>query len=283
MEVHFNSAVNTPDPPPASPTNSPDQEDTIQEETGYAVVLDLVNNLRDKLSALNLDNTNIRAACEALRRQCHSQGVAFGDLSQLVKQSLEGRQYQQPREETGRPYPLIRPELIDGRGNLRAEDIGITWQGGDTFLHGVRIAGPREDMEDTRHRPAMSTPYPPGREDMEETRHHRRCRHHTRRVVRTWKTHVTDRRCRHHTRRGVNTRHATYRHHDSHVRCVLRCLTHQHTAPAKKDVQVTDRRHPYSGSTTKPSGGQLGSVISKRWPMYTDGIRINEHCRWSRT
>ena len=173
MEVHFNSAVNTPDPPPASPTNSPDQEDTIQGETDYAVVLDMVNNLRDKLSALDLDNTNIRAACEALRRQCHSQGVAFGDLSQLVKQSLEGRQYQQPREETRQPYPLIRPELIDGGGNLRAEDIGITWQGGDTFLHGVRIAGPREDMEDTVT--------------------DRRCRHHTRRGVRTWRTHVTDR------------------------------------------------------------------------------------------
>ena len=171
MEVHFNSAVNTPDPPPASPTNSPDQEHTTQGETDYAVVLDMVNNLRDKLSALNLDNTNIRAACEALRRQYHSQGIAFGDLSQLVKQSLEGRQYQQPLEETRRPYPLIRPELIDGGGNLRAEDIGITWEGGDTFLHGVRIAGPREDMEDNHHRPAMSTPYPPGHEDMEDTRH----------------------------------------------------------------------------------------------------------------
>ena len=113
MEVHFNSAVNTPDPPPVPPTNSPDQEDTIQGETDYAVVLDMVNNLRDKLSALNLDNTNIRAACDALRRQCHSQGVVFGDLTQLVKQSLEGRQYQQLREETRRPYPLIRPELID--------------------------------------------------------------------------------------------------------------------------------------------------------------------------
>ena len=123
MEVHFNPAVNTPDPPPVSPTNSPDQEDTIQGEKDYAVVLDMVN----KLAALNLDNTNIRAACDALRRQCHSQGVAFCDLSQLVKQSLEGRQYQQPREETRRPYPLIRPELIDGGGNLRAEDIGITW------------------------------------------------------------------------------------------------------------------------------------------------------------
>ena len=171
MEVHFNPAVNAPDPPPASPTNSPDQDDTNQGGTDYAVVLNMVQNLRDKLSALNLDNTNSRAACDAPRRQCHSQGVAFGDLSQLVKQSLEGRQYQPPREETGRPYPLIRPELVDGRGNLRAEDIGITWQGGDTFLHGVRIAGPREDMEDPRHRPAMSTPYRPGREDIEDTRH----------------------------------------------------------------------------------------------------------------
>ena len=78
MEVHFNQAVHTPDPPPASPTNSPNQEDTTQGETDYAVVLDMVQNLRDKLSALNLDNTNIRAACEALCRQCHSQGVAFG-------------------------------------------------------------------------------------------------------------------------------------------------------------------------------------------------------------
>ena len=164
MEVHFNPAVNTLDPPPASPTNSQDQEDTIQGETDYAVVLDMVNNLRDKLATLNLDNTNIRAACDALRRQCHSQGVAFGDLSQLVKQSTEGRQYQQPHEETRRPHPLIRPELIDGGGNLPAEDIGIMWQDGDTFLHGVRIAEPREDIEDTRHRPAMSTPYLQGRE-----------------------------------------------------------------------------------------------------------------------
>ena len=90
--------------------------------------------------------------------------MAFGDLSKLVKQSLEGRQSQQPREETGRPHPLIRPDLIDSRGNLRATDIGITWQGSDTFLHDVRVAGPEEDIEDTRHRPATSTPYPPVRE-----------------------------------------------------------------------------------------------------------------------
>ena len=178
MEVHFNQPENTPVTPRVSRSNTPDPEDNIQEDTDYAVVLEMVKNLRDKLAALNLDNTNIRAACDALRRQCHSQGVAFGDLSRLVRQSLEDRQCQQDQEETRpytqeetRPYPVIRPELIDDGGNLRAEDIWITWQDGDTFLHGVQVAGRREDMEDNRRRPATSAPYPPGREDIEDTRH----------------------------------------------------------------------------------------------------------------
>ena len=64
MEVHFKQTMDTPDSPPASPPPSP----TNQGETDYAVVLDMVQNLRDKLSALNLDNENIRAACDALRR-----------------------------------------------------------------------------------------------------------------------------------------------------------------------------------------------------------------------
>ena len=150
MEVHFSQMMDNPDPPPASHPHSPTkQEETTQGETDYAVVLDMVQNLRDKLCALNLDNANIRAACDALRRQCQDQGVAFGDLSQLVKQSLEGRQFQQPREEIGRPHPLIRPDVIDSRGNLRATDIGITWQGSDAFLHGIRVAGSEEDIEDT--------------------------------------------------------------------------------------------------------------------------------------
>ena len=82
LEVHFGQPVINPDSPQVS--SQPDPEDTIQGEANYAVVLALVNNLRDKLAALNLDNANIRAACDALRRQCHSQGVAFGGLSQLV-------------------------------------------------------------------------------------------------------------------------------------------------------------------------------------------------------
>ena len=134
-EVHFKRPDTVPDTPRFSRTNSPE--------------------------------TNIRAACDDLRRQCHSQGVAFGDLSRLVKQTREDQEETRAytHEETG-PHPRIRPELLDARGNLRARDIGITWQDGDTFLHGVRITGQRDDMEDNHRRPATAAPYPPCPEEL---------------------------------------------------------------------------------------------------------------------
>ena len=170
-EIHFNRPETFPDTLRVSRNNTPDPEDEDRGETDYTVVLEMVKTVRDKLAAIVLDNTNIRAACDDLRRQCHSQGVAFGDLSRLVKQSREDQEETRAytQEET-RPHPRIQPELIDGGGNLRAEDIGITWQDGDTFLHGVRIAGRREDMEDNRRRPATAAPYPPCREEMEDAR-----------------------------------------------------------------------------------------------------------------
>ena len=89
--------MDRPDSPPLSPPPSL----VSQGEADYGVVLDMVQNLKDKLSALNLDNDNIRAACDALRRQCQDQGVAFGDLTRLVRKSLDGRPPQRPQTETG--------------------------------------------------------------------------------------------------------------------------------------------------------------------------------------
>ena len=128
-EIHFNRPETTTNTPRVSRNNTPDPEDDIQEETEYTVVLEMIKNVRDKLAALSLDNTNIRAACDDLRRQCHSQGVAFGELSRLVRQSREDQEETRAytQEET-RPYPRIRPELIDDGGNLRAEDIGTSMQ-----------------------------------------------------------------------------------------------------------------------------------------------------------
>ena len=71
--------------------------------------------------------------------------------------------------ETG-PHPRIRQELLDAGGNLRARDIGISWQDGETFLHGVRITGQKDDMEDNRPRPATAAPYPPCPEELKDAR-----------------------------------------------------------------------------------------------------------------
>ena len=117
----------------------------------------MVQDLKDKLGVLNLDNDNIRAACEVLRQQCRDQGVAFGDLTRLVKEYMDVRTPRQPRVEAVTPHPIIRLDLIDDRGNLRAADIGITWQGGDTFPHGVRVVGTNDDGHPLRPRPATST------------------------------------------------------------------------------------------------------------------------------
>ena len=154
-EIHFKRPETVPDTPRVSRTNSPDREEG--EAKDFTAVLEMVKTVRDMLAALVLDNTNIRAACDDLRRQCHSQGVSFGDLSRLVRQSREDQEESRADtwEET-RPHPRIRPALLDGGGNLRARDIGITWQDGDTFLHGVRITGQRDDMEDNRRRPATT-------------------------------------------------------------------------------------------------------------------------------
>ena len=103
----------------------------------------MVESLTDKLSALNLDNDN---------------------LTRLVKESLDGRAPQRPKMKAVTPHPIIRSDLIDDRGNLRATDIGITWQGGDTFPHGVRVVGTNEDAHHLRPRPSTSTPYSPVRE-----------------------------------------------------------------------------------------------------------------------
>ena len=170
-EVLFKRPKIVPDTPQASRGNTPDLDDHLEEPKDYTAVLQMVKTVRDQLTALVLDNTNIRAACDDLRRQCHSQGVAFGDLSRLVSQTRadqeETRAY--AREETG-PHPSIRSELLDARGNLRARDIGITWQDGDTFLHGVRIAGQNDDMEDTHRRPATAAPYPSCPQQQEDAR-----------------------------------------------------------------------------------------------------------------
>ena len=170
-EVVFKRQRTVPDTPRASRDSTPGPDDREKERQDFTTVLQMVKTVRDQITALVLDNSNIRAACDDLRRQCHNQGVAFGDLSRLVSQTREDREETRAYShgETG-PHPHIRQELLDAGGNLRARDIGISWQDGETFLHGVRITGQEDDTEDNRPRPAKATPYPPCPEELEDAR-----------------------------------------------------------------------------------------------------------------
>ena len=138
------------------------------------------------------------------------------------------------------------------------------WQDGDTFLHGVRIAGPREDIEDTRHRTATSAPYPPGREDIEDTRH----------------------------RPAMSTPYPPGREHPS-------CETSTPRFPRPVCIEMSDtptHRTRQEGRSSHRPAAPIQRFNNKTigWPawfrhfkavadVHTDGIRINEHCRWSCT
>ena len=149
QEVVFKKRRTVPDTPRASRANTPDPEEKEEDCRQFDQVLHLVKSVRDQIQALVIDNTNIRAACDDLRRQCHSQGVAFGELSRLVNRTREDQEESglYSRNQSGH-NPPIRQELLDAEGNLRAQDIGISWQDGETFLHGVRITGRRDTREE---------------------------------------------------------------------------------------------------------------------------------------
>ena len=67
-EIVFKHRKTVPDTPRASRANTPDPDDGEEDHRQFATVLQLVKSVRDQIKALVLDNTNIRAACDDLRR-----------------------------------------------------------------------------------------------------------------------------------------------------------------------------------------------------------------------
>ena len=169
-EVHFKRPDTVPDTPRVLRTNSPDREEEDDREVkDYAAVLEMVKTVRDRLTPWSWIIRTFGLPAMICAGSAIVKGWRLATC--LVKQSREDQEESRAHtwEET-RPHPRIRPELLDGGGNLRARDIGITWQDGDTFLHGVRITGQRDDMEDNRRRPATAAPYPPCPEELEDAR-----------------------------------------------------------------------------------------------------------------
>ena len=116
-EIVFKRKRIAPDTPRASRDSTPGPDDREEERRDFTT--------GDQITALVLDNSNIRAACDDLRRQCYRQGVAFGDLSRLVSQTREDQEETRAysRGQAG-PHPRIRQELLDAGGNLRARISG---------------------------------------------------------------------------------------------------------------------------------------------------------------
>ena len=124
----------------------------------------MVQRLNKELGLITLDNDNIRTVCSQLLKDNKARDRAIGDLTGRVERILDRPAAQRSRPDAAREHPIIQPDLIDGEGNLHAEDIGITWEGSDTFLHGVQVVGPGAARITGRQRPSTSTPYHPVRE-----------------------------------------------------------------------------------------------------------------------
>ena len=85
---------------------------------------------------MSLDNDKIRSIYDGLLRHYQERDRAFGDLTKLVRENMnltklarenmDRPTVHQPRQDVATPHPIIRPDLIDSEGNLRAADIGIT-------------------------------------------------------------------------------------------------------------------------------------------------------------
>ena len=92
---------------------------------------------------------------------------ALADLTAMVREYGSSPEATRPYGRspgTTRPHPTIQADVMDGEGNLRA-DIGIIWEGNETFLHGVKVVGPQFPRP-VDQGPIMSTPYP--QEDEED-------------------------------------------------------------------------------------------------------------------
>ena len=139
-EIAFHPIVRSDvDPSPPTPLlGSPNSS----AETQYGVVLDMVRMLNSEMNLITLDNDKIRTVCENLLYDNKDRDRAMCDLTGLVKRSLDHPSRRLPQPDAFNPHPIICPDLVDNNLNLRATDIGNTWAGSDTFLHGVKVVGP---------------------------------------------------------------------------------------------------------------------------------------------
>ena len=142
---------------------------TAQAATGCMEedIVNMIKTLNGAIAAISRDTASMQKAYMQLRAENVARDKTLADLAEIVKEyGLTST--------TRRPQSVLREDVIDGDGNLRAADIGITWEDNETFLHGVRVVGPGPSGRPGM-RPAMSTPHQPmggrHRDDSPSTAH----------------------------------------------------------------------------------------------------------------
>ena len=160
---------------PATPKTAQATTGCVEED-----IVNMIKTLNGAIAAISRDTASIQKAYMLLRAENVARDKTLADLAEVVKEyGLTST--------SRRPHPVLSEDVVDGEGNLRAADIGITWEDNETFLHGVRVVGPgpsgrpnmrpatstphqlmggqhRDDSPSTGHqqtRPVMSTPYRP--------------------------------------------------------------------------------------------------------------------------
>ena len=130
------------------------------QETIDCDIVNMVKTLNGAIAAVSHDTAWIQRTYQQLCIENTARDKALADLTAMVREYGSSPEATRPygrSQGTTRPHPTIQADVMDGEGNLRATDIVITWEGNETFLHGVRVVGPQ-----------FSTPYPP--EDGEDRR-----------------------------------------------------------------------------------------------------------------
>ena len=153
-EILFAPRMKRAEEPPPAPERT--------QATTDCEIITMVKTLNGAIAAVSQDTARIQRAYDQLRAENMARDKALANLSAMVKEYSSS-------PATMRPHPVIQSDVLDEEGNLRAADIGITWEGNETFLHGVRVVGlgpPRP----AGMGPVMSTPYQLTREhDRENT------------------------------------------------------------------------------------------------------------------
>ena len=128
-------------------------------------IANMVKTLNGAIAAVSQDTARIQRIYQQLCTENIVRDKALADLTTMVREYGSSPAATQPygsSPPTTRPRPAMQADVLDADGNLRAADIGITWEDNETFLHGVRVVGPNFSRP-TGQVPVMSTPYPRGR------------------------------------------------------------------------------------------------------------------------